>query len=37
MGSLVKVSMTQNGINSDGVCALASAFKNNPNLEVLDV
>lgn len=34
MGSLVQVSMPQNGIDSDGICALASAFKHNPDLEV---
>ena len=34
MGSLVQVSMPQNGINSEGICVLASAFKNNSNLEV---
>ena len=37
MGSLVKVSMPQNGINAEGICALASCFSHNPNLEVLFV
>ncbi len=34
MGSLVSVSMPQNGINAEGICALANAFSHNPNLEV---
>ena len=34
MGSLVRVSMPQNGIDAEGVCALAKAFSKNPNLEV---
>ncbi len=34
LGTLVQVSMPQNGINSDGVRALAKAFSKNPNLEV---
>ena len=33
IGSLVQVSMPQNGIESDGICALAKAFSKNPNLE----
>lgn len=34
LGTLVQVSMPQNGINADGVRALAKAFSKNPNLEV---
>ena len=34
MGSLVRVSMPQNGIDAEGICALANAFRKNPNLEV---
>ena len=34
MGSLLHISMPQNGITSDGICALAKAFSSNPNLEV---
>jgi len=35
MGSLVRVSMPQNGINAEGICALAHSFSHNPNLEVM--
>ena len=34
MGSLVEVSMPQNGIDAEGICALAKAFSKNTNLEV---
>lgn len=34
IGTLVCVSMPQNGINSEGICALAKAFSKNTKLEV---
>lgn len=34
MGSLIQVSMPQNGISQEGVSALSRAFNRNPNLEV---
>ena len=37
LGTLVHVSMTQNGINHPGITALARALAKNPNMEVLDL
>ena len=37
LGSLVHVSMPQNGINPDGICSLAQALSKNTNLEVLNL
>ena len=34
LGSLVEVSMPQNGIYMEGIAVLADAFRNNPNLQV---
>ncbi len=34
LGSLVHISMPQNGIALDGIRALASSFSSNPNLQV---
>ena len=34
LGSLVEVSMPQNGINKEGISALATAFEKNTNLTV---
>ena len=35
LGSLVEVSMPQNGIYHEGIASLAEAFGNNPKLEVM--
>jgi len=37
MGSLEEVHMPQNGINHQGVTALASAMQHNPGLRVLNL
>lgn len=37
MGSLEEVSMPQNGINHEGIAALAQAFASNPSLRIVDL
>jgi len=37
MGSLEEVSMPQNGINHQGIAALADAFASNKNLRILNL
>lgn len=37
IGTLVQVSMPQNGITADGIAALARAFGKNPNLQIIDL
>ena len=37
LGTLTRVSMTQNGINHAGISALAKALSKNTNLQVLDL
>ncbi len=36
LDSLIEVSLPQNGIYHEGISALAQAFGNNKNLEVID-
>lgn len=36
IGTLVEVSMPQNGIYAPGITALSEAFKNNPHLKILN-
>jgi Ran GTPase-activating protein 1 len=36
MGTLVEVSMPQNGIYAEGISALSDAFRNNPHLKILN-
>ena len=37
VGTLVQVSMPQNGITAGGIAALAQAFGKNPNLQIIDL
>ena len=37
MGSLEEVAMPQNGINHEGITALADAFASNTNLRILNL
>ena len=37
LGTLTRVSMTQNGINHPGILALAKSLAKNTNLQILDL